>query len=186
MIGLIDVDGKLPNLALMKISSYYKAAGEQVEFVGANTKKNQYEKIYASAIFKKSEQECKKLQNYYGDLIEIGGTGWDIEKRLTPEIEAMKPDYDLYTADMIYPKIKGIMTKERKRKKAQQIIDSGIGFTSRGCVRKCPFCFVPKKEGDFRQDSEIREIINPRSNIIILHDNNLTADPSCIDKLHEV
>lgn len=26
MIGLIDVDGKLPNLALMKLSSFYKAA----------------------------------------------------------------------------------------------------------------------------------------------------------------
>lgn len=33
MIGLIDVDGKLPNLALMKISTYYKSIGEQVEFV---------------------------------------------------------------------------------------------------------------------------------------------------------
>lgn len=26
-IGLIDVDGKLPNLALMKISKYYKTMG---------------------------------------------------------------------------------------------------------------------------------------------------------------
>lgn len=186
MIGLIDVDGKLPNLALMKISKYYKSMGERVEFVRPDAGRNDYEKIYASAIFQKSQQECRKLQEYYGDCIEIGGTGWDIEKRLPPDIESMKPDYDLYTADMIYPKIKGIMTRERKKMKSQQIIDAGIGFTSRGCIRKCPFCFVPKKEGSFRQDSEIKDIINPRSNIIILHDNNLTADPYCIDKLHEI
>ena len=186
MIGLIDIDGKLPNLALMKISNYYKSMGEQVEFVRPDAGRNDYEKIYASAIFQKSQQKCINLQEYYGDRIEIGGTGWDVEKRLHPEIESMNPDYDLYTADMIYPKIKGIMTRERKKMKAQQIVDAGIGFTSRGCIRKCPFCFVPKKEGVFRQDSEIKDIINPRSNIIILHDNNLTADPYCIDKLHEI
>ena len=186
MIGLIDVDGKLPNLALMKISNYYKSMGEQVEFVRPDAGRNYYEKIYASAIFQKSHDECRKLQEYYGDRIEIGGTGVDIEKRLPPEIESMKPDYDLYKADMIYPNIKGIMTKERKKKKAQQIVDAGIGFTSRGCIRKCPFCFVPKKEGEFRKDQEIKDIINPRSNVIILHDNNLTADPNCIDKLHEI
>ena len=33
MIGLIDIDSKIPNLALMKISSYYKSIGEEVEFV---------------------------------------------------------------------------------------------------------------------------------------------------------
>lgn len=186
MIGLIDVDGKLPNLALMKISNYYKSMGEQVEFVRSDARKHDYEKIYASAIFTKSKLECIKLQEYYEDRIEIGGTGWDIEKRLPKEIESMKPDYDLYTSDMIYPKIKGIMTKERKQEKAKQIVNAGIGFTSRGCVRKCPFCFVPKKEGEFRKDQEIKDIINPRSNVIILHDNNITADPYCIDKLNEI
>lgn len=185
-IGLIDVDGKLPNLALMKISKYYKTMGEQVEFVRPDASRNTYDKIYASAIYQKSQNKCRTLQEYFGDRIEIGGTGWDIEKRLLPEIESMSPDYDLYTADMIYPKIKGIMTRERKKAKAQQIVDAGIGFTSRGCIRRCPFCFVPKKEGEFRQDSEIKDIINPRSNVIILHDNNLTADPYCIEKLHEI
>lgn len=186
MVGLIDVDGKLPNLALMKISSYYKSMGEQVEFVRPDSRKCEYEKIYASAIFTKSKTECQHLQEYYGDRIELGGTGWDIKKRLPGEIERMKPDYDLYTADMIFPKIKGIMTRERKRQKAQQIVDAGIGFTSRGCVRKCPFCFVPIKEGEFRQESEIRDLINPRSNILILNDNNITADPNCIEKLNEI
>lgn len=43
MIGLIDVDGKLPNLALMKILNYYKNQGEDVEFVKSN---KTYDKIH--------------------------------------------------------------------------------------------------------------------------------------------
>lgn len=29
-------------------------------------------------------------------------------------------------------------------------------------------------------------MLNPKSNVLILHDNNITADPNCIDKLHEI
>ncbi|WP_066616817.1 hypothetical protein [Clostridium magnum] len=34
--------------------------------------------------------------------------------------------------------------------------------------------------------AEIKDLINPKSNVLILHDKNLTADPSCIDKLNEI
>lgn len=183
MIGLIDVDGKIPNLALMKISTYYKDMGEKVEFVQEGI---QYEKIFASSIFTRSKEKCQKLLNQYGDKIEIGGTGWDVKKNLIDEIETCKADYDLYSPEFIANRIRVIGTKEHKLKKATEIVNAGIGFTSRGCVRKCPFCFVPVKEGSLKQDQEIQNIINPKSNVIVLHDNNLTADPNCIAKLHEI
>jgi len=182
-IGLIDVDSIIPNLALMKLSSYYKTNGCEVEFVRLE---GHYDKIFASAIFTRSRNECLKLQNYYGDKIEIGGTGWDIKKELPMEIEKMKPDYDLYTAAQIAKRIKGISTKERKFEKATEIVNAGIGFTSRGCIRNCGFCFVPEKEGNFKNVAEIKDLINPKSNVLILHDNNITADPLCINKLHEI
>lgn len=183
MIGLIDIDSKIPNLALMKLSNYYKSLGEQVEFVQVGIK---YEKIFASAIFTRSYNECFKLTELYGDKVEIGGTGWDIHKELEPQIEKIKPDYDLYSANEIASRMKGIGTKEHKLKKATEIVNAGMGFTSRGCVRNCGFCFVPKKEGSFKNVAEIKDLINPRSNVLILHDNNITADPYCIDKLHEI
>ena len=183
MIGLIDVDSKIPNLALMKISSYYKSLGEQVEFVQAGV---QYDKIYASTVFTRSYDECCKLKEYYGDTIEIGGTGWDLHKDLNDTIEKMKPDYSLYSAEEIASRMKGIGTKQHKLKKATEIVNAGMGFTSRGCIRECGFCFVPKKEGKFRNVAEISDLINSKSNVLILHDNNLTADPYCIDKLHEI
>ena len=185
MIGLIDIDSKIPNLALMKISSFYKSLGEKVEFVKPGNDED-YEKIFASAIFTRSKEKCLKLKERYGDKIEIGGTGWDVKKSLPNEIEHSKPDYDLYTAEEIASRMKGIGTKEHKFKKATQIVNAGMGFTSRGCVRQCGFCFVPKKEGKFRNVAEIKDLINPKSNVLILHDNNLTADPYCVDKLHEI
>lgn len=48
MIGLIDVDSKIPKLAFMKISTYYKSLGEEVEFVAPG---KEYDKAFASAIF---------------------------------------------------------------------------------------------------------------------------------------
>lgn len=182
-IGLIDIDSKIPNLALMKISNYYKELGEKVEFVEDG---KEYEKIYASSIFTRSKSECEKLIEKYGDKIEIGGTGWDLKKELPIEIEKTRPDYDLYSAQEIARRMRGIMTKERKLQKAIEIVNAGMGFTSRGCIRNCGFCFVPKKEGKFKDVAEISDLINPKSNVLILHDNNLTADPYCIDKLNEI
>ena len=185
MIGLIDIDSKLPNLVLMKLSSYYKSLGEQVELV---KEKGVYTKIYGSAIFTKSEAKCRELIKRYGDnLIEIGGTGWDLEKKLPPEIEEMQPDYKLYTTEMIYERIKGgIGKKETKMAKAQTIVGAGQGFSSRGCVRNCKFCLVPRKEGAFCQVAEIKDLINPKSNVLILNDNNISADPLVIEKLAEI
>jgi hypothetical protein len=182
-IGLIDIDSKIPNLALMKISNYYKNLGEQVEFVQKNKK---YEKIYASTIFTRSKPMAEKLIEKYEGNIDIGGTGWDIKKELPIEIEKTKPDYNLYTAEEIASRMKGIGTKEHKLKKANEIVNAGMGFTSRGCIRNCGFCFVPKKEGKLRDVAEIGDLINPKSNVLILHDNNFTADPYCINKLKEI
>lgn len=196
MIGLFDIDGKLPNLALMKISTYYKSLGEQVEFVKEDRK---YEKIYASCLFTWNRNKCLELQNFYGDKIIFGGTGWDFievngrlkeitHTELSPGIERCKPDYDLYTVEMIYEKAckGGIASKASKLKKAQTIVNMGIGFTSRGCVRNCGFCIVPIKEGRLHKVAEIKDIINPKSNIITLYNSNLPAEGDCIDILHEI
>lgn len=185
MIGLIDIDGKLPNFALMKISSYYKSMGEQVEFVKGNLGK--YEKIYASCLFSWNRNKCEELLAARSDII-VGGSGWSLDIKLPDEIECCKPDYDLYGEEIVYSRSckGGIASKTAKAEKAHAIANMGVGFTSRGCIRNCEFCVVPKKEGHLHQVSEIKDIINPRSSIITLYDNNLTADPTCIEKLQEI
>lgn len=54
----------------------------------------------------------------------IGGTGYKDYGSLPREIEATLPDYS------IYPQVK-----------------HAIGFLTRGCIRNCPWCIVPRKEG---------------------------------------
>lgn len=156
---LIDVDSKIPNLALMKLSAYHKALGDEVGFSVTNP-----DKVYASVIFKKNRHLVDGLSFYYPNAeIDIGGSGYDLAKKLPDEIEQMTPDYDLYPN-----------------------CDTYYGFTTRGCIRHCPFCIVPRKEGKFRRlyknvdemwDHFIPENINGRMfDRITFLDNNILAD----------
>jgi hypothetical protein len=54
--------------------------------------------------------------------------------------------------------------------------DASIGFSCRGCFRKCGFCIVPEKEGKFRRIQHPSEWYNPAFKKIIFHDNNILAD----------
>lgn len=183
---LLFDDGKLPNLALMKVSTYYKSSGHEVVLDDINKPSRQSaDLIYCSVIFTWNKKKAENLRFLYPQ-IHYGGTGWSLTTTLSPEIESCKPDYDLYTVDYLYPRIKGIMTRETRLTKTQTIVDAGIGFTSRGCIRKCGFCVVPRKEGYLQQETPISELINPRSNVVILLDNNFTADPDCLEKLKEI
>ena len=121
---LIDIDSTIPNLALMKISAWHKAQGDEVGFNVTDPNK-----IYASVIFKKNRHLVDGLPIFYPNAeIDIGGSGYDLDKKLPEEIEAMTPDYDLYPDN-----------------------DSYYGFTTRGCIRACYFCIVRRKEGKFRR-----------------------------------
>lgn len=51
-IGLYDVDShNFPNLALMKISAWHKAKGDNVEFFDINCPIKHYDKLYISKVF---------------------------------------------------------------------------------------------------------------------------------------
>jgi hypothetical protein len=179
---LIDFDGKLPNLALLKLSTWYKQQDDEVFLNECGYP----DKVYISTLFRWNRTKVEKLLQVYPGA-DIGGTGWNKKKKLLPEIEACKPDYDLYKVSDILPRIRGgIATKASKIAKAETIVNAGIGFTSRGCIRDCGFCDIPEKEGDFHQVGNIGDLLNPRSNVLILLDNNFTADPDVIEKLHEI
>ena len=182
-IGLIDFDGKIVNLALMKLSAWHKS---QDDTVILNPQTNsQVDKAYCSVIFSKNRDKAARLADMFSD-IQFGGTGWDLKTILPPEIEAMKPDYGLYTCADVYKRLAGIMTKKKKVEKAGVIVNAGIGFTSRGCIRSCGFCVVPEKEGKLHETAAVGDLINPKSNVVILLDNNFTASPDCLDKLREI
>jgi hypothetical protein len=164
---LIDVDGRMPNLALMKLSRYFKKQGRKVMLTRGVNLIISAREIYASCIFSShlSVGKIRKLQKIYGDSLQVGGSGIDIQKRLPEEIEAMPPDYSCYP----------------------ELDDRAIGFLSRGCPLHCPFCIVPLKEGLPRQITDLQTLLdNGRRTKVILLDDNLLSLPHADHLLEEM
>ncbi len=98
----------------------------------------------------------------------------------------MRPDFDLYDVATIESRIKGIMKKESRRQKAETIVNAGIGRLTTGCVRECPWCLAHQAEGKLKRVANLSDLLNPRSNVLTLLDNNLTAIPEAISILNEM
>jgi len=146
-IKLIDVDSKIPNLALMQVSSYHKAKGD---IVGFNI--DDPDSVFISCIFKRNGANARGISKFYPNAkVYLGGSGINYNW-LPKEMQKIYPDYNLYNMDF------------------------SIGFTTRGCIRKCPFCIVPVKEGEIQRWQYIKEFYNPEFTKIMLLDNNIFAD----------
>lgn len=144
-IGIIQLDGKIPNLALMKVAGYHETIGDAVEWYEGLLFAEQYKKIYASKLF--SFTPMPQLP----ENAVIGGTGIDFYNRLPKEIEDATPSYSLYPNCNYH-----------------------LGFSMKGCRFNCKFCCVPKKEGRPYNYNTIDEIlINPNGgNRLMLLDND--------------
>lgn len=147
-IGLIDVDGHsgFPNLALMHLSAWHKEQGDHVEWWNGFC---HYDRVYMSKIFTFTSDVDTVIDA--GEIIQ-GGTGYKDYGSLPEEIEKTAPDYSIYPD-----------------------VDYAIGFLTRGCIRSCPWCIVPVKEGQIRPASIWNEIKRPDSDRIIFMDNNVLA-----------
>ena len=165
-IGLIDVDGhNFPNLALMRISAYHKARGDEVEWWWSDF--IHYDRVYMSKIFSDS-YTSDAVEPMNADEVIKGGTGYCISLNeqgmevfdqskntsLPDEIEKMFPDYS------IYPQF-----------------DFAVAMTSRGCPRGCDFCHVASKEGRCAvKVADVSDFWNGQKHIEVL-DPNITACP---------
>lgn len=107
----------------------------------------EYDRVYSSKVFTFTP-ECE----YLPENTVRGGTGYGIYEDLPEEIDGMFPDYS------IYPEC-----------------DYAIGFLTRGCIRRCPWCVVPRKEGYIKPYRTWRDIKRPDSRDIVFMDNNVLA-----------
>lgn len=58
-----------------------------------------------------------------------------------------------------------------------------FGFTTRGCIRNCSFCIVPKKEGMIRVVGDLLDLWDGKSKKVIVMDNNILALPNQFRKV---
>ncbi|MBA7604389.1 hypothetical protein ES703_11509 [subsurface metagenome] len=147
-LDIIKQRRPFPNLALMKLSAYHRARGDQVFL---NFPLQPVDIAHASCVF---TWNARRRNGLSPDII-VGGSGVDLKAELPLEVEHIMPDYSLYPN-----------------------VDYSLGFTSRGCIRRCPWCSVPEKEGGIRPVARIYEFWNRQHRKILLLDNNLLAAAS--------
>jgi hypothetical protein len=117
-----------------------------------------YDIVYSSKVF-----DFTPENPYLPPNTIKGGTGYGIFDELPSEIDKVFPDYS------IYPNC-----------------DYAIGFITRGCIRNCRWCVVPKKEGKIRPYRTWKELVRHDTNKLVLMDNNILACGYGIEQLEEL
>jgi hypothetical protein len=194
-IGIIDADllgrkkHRFPNLVCEKLSGYWKQRGEVVHLLMDYDHLADYDQVYISKVFTDTPIPEWLLQyvEENEDRIHIGGTGFYFDKapNLPDEIEHHMPDYNLYDEWIEYECIRAEEEAKKQGKvfkktsfmaQFKEYTDYSIGFVTRGCFRKCPFCVNQKYDHVFRH-SPIEEFYDPSRKKICLLDDNVLGCP---------
>lgn len=158
---LINVDSRW-NMAIRRMYTYFTQQGHDVEMrdLGmsgyphkrrATVDAEGFDRVYVSNIF---EQNADRVTVEHCADVVFGGIGSrDPARQLPPEIEATPPYY-----------APGEKTS--------------YGFITRGCIRKCWFCKVPKYEGGLKVYNPVESIVRGvPGEVVKFLDNNILAYP---------
>lgn len=182
---------KFPPLGLLKLASYYRSRGDQVKLVrglhediGFNP-----DQIAVTSLFTYAWKQVHEAIDFYHNKfntakIKVGG----IYASLMPDrIKSTFPFVDINI---------GLFEEADKYLPAYDLLEeveewkgwnSTILFTSRGCIRRCPYCVVPQIEGTIRRTIEdLKRYVYPGHKRIILWDNNFFASPNWKSLLNEL
>jgi len=172
---------KYPPLGLMKISTFHKQRGDEVVFykgTRAEVRDQHWDIIYIATMFTYHWNIVINTIKFYQRNkakapIKVGGVlasllAEDLEKEtgikphvgLYEEVDRLPPDYHLFDGVYEYP-----------------VHDASIGYTTRGCIRCCPFCAVPRLEPEFVPYIPLKPQIDPNKKDLLLLDNNVLASP---------
>lgn len=159
-VRLTQIDGGLPNLALMKLAHWHRANGDSVtvtRHIEPSLFEPQYDRVYGSAIFAFSKDRIQRFKTEWPTAL-LGGTGSGNWQTVEEVIGGEYEEYD-YSG---YPDFTG-----------------SLGFTQRGCRLRCKFCVVPQKEGAIKHVSELDKIWRgaPFPKHIHLLDNDFFGQP---------
>ena len=185
-IGIIDADligrdkHRFPNLACEKLSGYWKSKGAEVQLLLDYLFADDFDHIYISKVFTDTDTPPLPLDD---ERIHIGGTGFFFDKapNLPDEVEHHMPDYHLYddwiAAEVFHAENEAVTNGKKFNKSSfmvqfKEYTDYSIGFITRGCFRKCPFC-VNKKYDQVFKHSALKEFFDPSRRKICLLDDNI-------------
>lgn len=167
-VRLTQLDGKLPNLALMRLSAFHKARGDSVAFFRTPYRQlgePEYGAVYGSAIFSFTRDRVERMRREFPDAL-IGGTGGD----RALNVEAVVGDFVGLDYEP-WPDFR-----------------ASIGFTQRGCRLACKFCVVPEKEGKPWSAATVADIWRGPGHPKHLHllDNDFFGEPKWPKRIAEI
>ena len=186
-IGIIDADlldngTRHPNLACEKISGYHKEKGDTVKLITNYNDISLFDQVYVSKVFDFTKVPIDVFDKKKYPNLKIGGTGffWKDSPNLPFEIEHHMPDYNLYDEYIGSEIARGI-----KPIKFNDYINYSIGFTTRGCFRKCSFCVNEKYDKVFRH-APVSEFLDKSRKYIYLWDDNILGYPKWREVFEEL
>lgn len=168
-VRLTQIDGALPNLALMKLAHFHRQRGDVVNVtrsIEPDLFEPAYDTVYGSSIFDFSAERVERFRRAWPQAL-VGGTGSGDPRTVESIIGDEHRGVD-YTG---FPDF-----------------DASIGFTQRGCRLKCKFCVVPQKEGKNRSTSTIAEIWRgvPYPKKLHLLDNDFFGQQEWRERIAEI
>jgi hypothetical protein len=203
---------KYPPLGLMKIASFHKHRGDEVCFVKGldkNLRGRLWDRIYITTMFSFHWAETIKTIKYYEFSVKdpqklfIGGpmatlmadeiqkeTGFTPVKGLLNEKGKLRLSND-HKVDSVIPDYSILDEINYKYPTS----NAYFAYMTRGCVRKCRFCAVPKIEPFYveyiplkKQIRMIKEQYGEKKDLLLL-DNNVLASSKfdlIVDEIKEV
>lgn len=155
-IAIHDSDATdFPNLALLKLAAWHRRKGDDVERFHPLFR-NLYDRIYSSKVFTFTPGDGMLPASTIR-----GGVGYGLTETLSDEIEHTCPDYAFYG------------------------LGFALGFTTRGCPNSCPWCIVPRKEGQIRAHADVEEFLGDMPALVLM-DNNILAHEHGLDQLQKI
>lgn len=185
---LFQLDGKIPNLALMRIAAHHRALGDDVELrIAGNVtaitphENDAPDKVYASVLFRRTIPLAESFLRLWPSAL-IGGTGVDPAR--PTEIVPLSPAIQRGVTAL---EKHGIATNECDYS-LWPFYRQSIGFTQRGCRLNCSFCCVPQKEGKVRAVGTVNEIWRgePWPREVLLLDNDFFGQAEWRERIKEL
>jgi hypothetical protein len=177
-----DYYTRYPPLGLLKLSSYHRSKVDTTELVRGKKYPIQIpDKIYVTSLFSWAWQPVWDAVQYY--KIQFP----NVELSLGGIYASLLPDHARRSgADYVHT---GVYHEADDFIPDYSLVpnwDASILFASRGCIRKCGFCSVPKIEGRLQMKESIKSLIYPGHKKIILFDNDILGAPNWRDIFDEL